>query len=329
MKKVGFLLAGLIFLLALGACGSQENKSPSLEHAGTQVSAISYLTATPSQPPRQTKEAPTPQRIPSPTPSPTLQWKPPTTLAESLQALRDALQKKDAEALSRLMLASVGTGAYATDNTWHEDAAVMAETILKGVGDAPLRCTSFSQGMGGAALELGGFHFPPGVPLPGWRVDDGSPFSHVQFSFEDEPPYRIVFVVPVPDDLWRMMGGASGSCASPAAQIFGVAEGSSSEKAGCPNSPPPRLRVGQYAYVSLSPPLPNRVRSSPSKQGRVVGWAQPGRVLEILEGPVCGDGWTWWRVRLVNSSLTGWTAEGDGGSYWLVPCKTLSECKSP
>ncbi len=326
MKNIHSLLALLAFALILVACGRQEAKSVLAETpTATKVSALPGAASSPRSQPIQV--APTPTRIPTPTPVPTPQWEAPTTLAEALQALRDALQNKDAETLARLMLSDVATGAYATDNTWHESAVTMAETLLKGVGDEPLRCTSFSEGMGGSGLELAGFRFPPQVPLPAWRVKDGSSFSHVKFSFEDEPPYRIVFVIPVPDELWG--SGGEDSCDSPAAQIFGVAEGLSSGKVNCPNSPPPRLQVGQYAYVSVSPPVPNRVRNSPSKQGSVVGWAQPGRAMEVLEGPVCGNGWTWWRVRLVNTHLEGWTVEGDGGTYWLVPCARLLDCKSP
>ena len=41
--------------------------------------------------------------------------------------------------------------------------------------------------------------------------------------------------------------------------------------------------------------------------------------MTILEGPVCADGFVFWRVE--NDSIpggSGWTAEGDGTEYWLV-----------
>ena len=41
--------------------------------------------------------------------------------------------------------------------------------------------------------------------------------------------------------------------------------------------------------------------------------------MEILDGPQCVDNWTWWKVREPSTGLTGWTVEGDGSQYWLVP----------
>lgn len=89
----------------------------------------------------------------------------------------------------------------------------------------------------------------------------------------------------------------------------------------CPGIYPSRLRVGDVAYVSTEPPLPNRVRTQPNKNGIVIGFLQPGELMDILEGPSCSNEWIWWRVRSQESGMTGWTAEGDSEDYWLVPVK--------
>ncbi len=86
-----------------------------------------------------------------------------------------------------------------------------------------------------------------------------------------------------------------------------------------------RIAVGQYAYVNLTPPLPNRVRQGASKMYAVIGYIQPGQVVKIIDGPVCADGWVWWKVK-TDSGLVGWTAEGDAQAYWLVPCPGTGKC---
>jgi hypothetical protein len=41
-------------------------------------------------------------------------------------------------------------------------------------------------------------------------------------------------------------------------------------------------------------------------------------VIDILDGPVCTqDGIAWWQVEW--RGKTGWTAEGQANTYWVVP----------
>lgn len=91
----------------------------------------------------------------------------------------------------------------------------------------------------------------------------------------------------------------------------------------CPADYASRLRVGDVGFVSNDPPYANRVRSTPSPTGEIMGEIQPGENFVILDGPVCDGGWVWWYVQGANNSetgeaLTGWTSEGDVNSYWLV-----------
>ena len=88
----------------------------------------------------------------------------------------------------------------------------------------------------------------------------------------------------------------------------------------CAGSYPSRLHVGDRAYISYDPPLPNRVRSEPNTVAAVIGYLQVGERMEIIDGPICNSGWVWWRVRSLDTAgLVGWTAEGDESGYWLVP----------
>ena len=96
----------------------------------------------------------------------------------------------------------------------------------------------------------------------------------------------------------------------------------------CAGAPPTRLSVGLFAYVNPEPPLPNNLRSKPGENNELIGLIEPGKAMKILEGPQCADGWLWWKVRTLETDLTGWTAEGDGQNYWLISCSSQEECGS-
>jgi len=87
----------------------------------------------------------------------------------------------------------------------------------------------------------------------------------------------------------------------------------------CAGTYPSRLNVGDRAFVSTDPPLPNRVRTNPDPESTINGYLDVAEKIEILEGPVCSATWIWWRVRSLEKNLSGWTAEGDAENYWLVP----------
>lgn len=95
---------------------------------------------------------------------------------------------------------------------------------------------------------------------------------------------------------------------------------------GCPGAQPSRLSVGEFAYISTDPPLPNRLRQGPGKSNDVIGNIQPGEQLSILSGPQCANDWAWWKVEVIATGQVGWTAEGDDQDYWLVPCASLDRC---
>jgi len=96
----------------------------------------------------------------------------------------------------------------------------------------------------------------------------------------------------------------------------------------CPGAQTPRLWVGGYAYVNNEPPLANRVRSGHGKDYTGIGNIQPGKAMEIIDGPECANNWIWWKIRELENNLIGWTAEGDDQGYWLVPCSSVSECNA-
>ena len=94
----------------------------------------------------------------------------------------------------------------------------------------------------------------------------------------------------------------------------------------CLGAVKPRLTVNEYAFVIPEPPIPNRVRSGPGREHKVIGEAGPGQAMSILAGPECSDGLAWWEVSVMGSGLRGWTVEGDSSGYWLAPCAALESC---
>ncbi len=99
-----------------------------------------------------------------------------------------------------------------------------------------------------------------------------------------------------------------------------------STEVACAGALPTRLQLALYAYVNPDPPLPNNLRQEAGENSPLTGEIQPGQAMKILEGPKCVDGSVWWKVQTLETNLVGWTAEGDGQNYWLVPCSSESEC---
>ncbi|MDX2162233.1 MAG: hypothetical protein SF162_12980 [bacterium] len=84
---------------------------------------------------------------------------------------------------------------------------------------------------------------------------------------------------------------------------------------GACDNPPPRLVVGERGRVL--PGDPNNVRDQPSASGVRVGQIPGGGHFTVLEGPVCAEGYNWWRIQ--TADVSGWTVEGADGDYWVEP----------
>lgn len=78
------------------------------------------------------------------------------------------------------------------------------------------------------------------------------------------------------------------------------------------------LRVGGLARVTNTGGRPLRGRSEPSLAGAPQAGFREGEQVEVLEGPVEADGYTWWRVR--GEAGVGWSAQqSQEGAIWLSP----------
>jgi hypothetical protein len=68
----------------------------------------------------------------------------------------------------------------------------------------------------------------------------------------------------------------------------------------------------------VTPGLPNRLRTGPGTDYDTISQIPATGIFTVLSGPQCGpEGWSYWRVQY--GSTIGWTAEGDGATYWLEP----------
>jgi|GEM_PF-3181037 len=90
----------------------------------------------------------------------------------------------------------------------------------------------------------------------------------------------------------------------------------------CAGAPPSRVYVGRQAFVTISEEGETRedlrVRAEPGGE-RVSSMAE-GTIFDVIGGPVCQDGFTWWQIRTLDGSLTGWSAEGSSeDDYFMAP----------
>lgn len=89
----------------------------------------------------------------------------------------------------------------------------------------------------------------------------------------------------------------------------------------------PRLTTAAPARVV--PGSANALRSLPGRSGSsvVIGEIPGGGVFSVLSGPTCADGYYWWQVNY--NGTIGWTAEGQGSTYWLEPQGPVSCTLAP
>ena len=87
----------------------------------------------------------------------------------------------------------------------------------------------------------------------------------------------------------------------------------------CSGAPATRLHVGDRARVAMYPYENQRIRKDPNSNSTILTLFRPGTLMKVLEGPVCSNGWVWWKVQSYTTGDIGWTAEGDSNSYWLEP----------
>lgn len=87
---------------------------------------------------------------------------------------------------------------------------------------------------------------------------------------------------------------------------------------------PGRLIVGEQGRVL--PGVPNRLRAEPALSGEPIGLIEVGEAFVVLEGPLCQNGFSWWRVQ--HGESVGWTVESDALTYYLEPVSLAAPAQS-
>lgn len=83
----------------------------------------------------------------------------------------------------------------------------------------------------------------------------------------------------------------------------------------CEGFLPSRLRSGGQGRVT--PGSSNNLRDQPTTSGGLVAVIPSGAAFSVLTGPICAGGIAWWQVDY--EGIIGWTAEGQGSTYYLEP----------
>lgn len=81
-----------------------------------------------------------------------------------------------------------------------------------------------------------------------------------------------------------------------------------------------RLESGIRAVITYSDFKPKNLRAEPSTSATIIVELLDGVAVDLVNGPVCADGYNWWQVTVAGQpEVTGWVAEGGAGNIWLRP----------
>ncbi|HYO88442.1 MAG TPA: hypothetical protein VER79_07320 [Candidatus Limnocylindrales bacterium] len=78
-----------------------------------------------------------------------------------------------------------------------------------------------------------------------------------------------------------------------------------------------RLNPGTTAAVTYNDRVPRYLRTEPGVHAPIVQRLIGGVAFEITGAPECVDGFNWFPVRILTTTITGWLAEGQPGAYWF------------
>lgn len=86
----------------------------------------------------------------------------------------------------------------------------------------------------------------------------------------------------------------------------------------CPGTPASNMSNGMEGRVTFSTGTPLNMRQTPSTAAAVVRILPEGATFDVVGGPQCADGYTWWQIRIPGNTY-GWAAEGDSEGYFIEP----------
>ena len=98
---------------------------------------------------------------------------------------------------------------------------------------------------------------------------------------------------------------------------------------GC-GGPAFRLNIGSFAQVLPGPA--NNLRVQPTLSSVVLTQIPGNAFFEVIGGPICSDGFSYWEVNYVDANgviWTGWTAESDSQQYYVQPTANVTPLPVP
>jgi len=94
----------------------------------------------------------------------------------------------------------------------------------------------------------------------------------------------------------------------------------------CPGAPSSRLEVGMRARVTFTDGTALRLRTTPG--GSIITSMPEGTPFNLIGGPLCQEGFTWWNIEL-DDGTAGWSAEGDDENYFIEPLSSAAPPPAP
>ena len=344
MKKNPLHYAAILTVLSLAALAcnlTAENHQPEPAlPSPTEEINLAPTDPLPTQPTQPAPPSATPQTAP---PTATSQSTPPTAepvfqinrsdLHSIAQGFLWMLEHRDAAVLADIIDKDF---FYLTNNSVEGGKPYQKDEILSELqnrldNSSQIACLGFHQDLDGLKIWTEGWN-------PEWvmtefcydgcaKMDPGLFSDQAAFVFipyQEAYILRTVFVGEYDQAYWDPFSDETILPCDPKAILDPASF--SMQAPACRGLLPTRLKVNGFAIVSTDPPVPNRVRSGPGKKYEVIGQINPGKGMEIIDGPHCADGMVWWEVVEFGTGLLGWTAEGDTDGYWLVPCESREGC---
>jgi hypothetical protein len=296
---------------------------PATATAGPKQPELPKPSATPAASPTIPAATATPASAGTPTSTPaTIDRKSPAAL---IAAVRQALEKKDITPFRQLAAEQPGYTNYIEGGQPVEKARLLDDLQARLAGSATLLCDGYSTYETTLQIWTSGW-------TPEWQIDRlcyqdcqpvSPPYLSKKAAFFFNPnktgEYELTTLwladAKIFTDMYKVqMHSCSEAYIPPPAVI------------ACPSAPATRLNVNGYAYADTQTATSNRVRSAPGTGANILGLLQPGKAVQITGGPQCVEGYVWWKVKALQGSLEGWTAEGQAKDYWLVPCGGPDNC---
>jgi Tol biopolymer transport system component len=225
----------------------------------------------------------------------------------------------DAQRCKVVLFGGMDLSVAGYTDTWEYDGRVWRLVKPQLVPSARWAHAMTYDPVSGKVLLYGGYgpKHPGGKALKDAWVYDGSTWEQVTLSSNFDVEQHIL-VFQARDRYALLYAHGRSVKINPGGYMPGAAPAAASD----PNCALgyTRLAVGKNAQPAGAISLANNIRSEPKISDNIISSFVPGMFVKIVEGPVCADGFVFWKVEsrfIIGGS--GWTAEGDGKQYFLEP----------